>query len=136
MAASRGDIAFVKTLVELGADINRRGGTFGGAPINEAASNGHVNIVRYLLEQKADLDTSEPERNPLFGAIFKGNAEIAELLLSYGIDASIRYSGDSMKNMGAFEFAITRRQRKIADILRAHGVTAQLYIAADASRRG
>lgn len=37
-----------------------------------------------------------------------------------------------MKNMGAFEFAIERGQRRIAEILRAHGVTAQLYIAPDA----
>jgi uncharacterized protein len=132
IAASRGDLALARILVELGADINRRGGTFDGAPINSAASNGHLSVIQYLIEQKADLDTSTPERNPLFGAILNGSLETVELLLSAGMDASIQYSGESMKNMGAIEFAIERGQKEIVDFLQVHVAIAQPINPADA----
>lgn len=125
IAASRGDLGLVRTLVELGAEIDRRGGTFDGAPINSAASNGHLSVVQYLIEQKADLDTSSPERNPLFGAILNGSVEIVEILLSAGIDTTVRYTGESMKNMGAIEFAIERGQKEIAAILQRCDAIAQ-----------
>lgn len=120
MAASRGDLALIKSLVELGADMNRHGGTFGGGPINVAASDGHINVVRFFLEQGAKLDTDEPERNPLFSAIHGGHIDIVKLLLSAGIDASIRYTGHYMTKMGAIEFAIERGQLEIAKLLQMH----------------
>ena len=72
-------------LVELGSNINTLGGVYGGA-LNEAASEGHIDIVRYLLSCGADMDTSEPERNPLFGAISNEHVDIAKLLIESGID--------------------------------------------------
>lgn len=132
IAASRGDLALVRKLVELGSDINRRGGTFGGAPINLAATNGHLPVVAYLLELASYLDTSDPVRNPLFGAILHGHTEIVKRLLSAGVDAAVRYTGDSMKNMGAFEFAIENGQRNIAEMLREHGTIIQPINPADA----
>jgi hypothetical protein len=118
MAAASGSLSLVKALIELGADINRKGGTFGGAPINEAASQGHLEVVKYLLNHQAELDTTEPERNPLFGAIFNGNIEIVKLLVSAGMDPTIQYSGEYMTNMDALDFAIERGQTLIAEFLR------------------
>lgn len=135
MAASRGDLVLTKTLVALGADINRRGGTFGGAPINVAASDGRLEVVRFLIERGAELDTTEPERNPLFSAIHGGHIDIVKLLLAAGLDASIRYTGQYMTNMGALEFAIERGQREIVGILQAHAAKAQPNNPADAYRR-
>lgn len=132
IAASRGDLDLVQRLVDLGAEINRRGGTFDGAPINSAATNGHLNVVQYLIAQKAELDTSSPERNPLFGAILHGSIEVVDSLLSAGIDASVRYSGESMKNMGAIEFAIERGQIEIASLLQRRDAIAQPNNPADA----
>lgn len=132
MAASRGDLALTKTLVALGADINRRGGTFGGGPINVAASDGRLDVVLFLLEQGAKLDTDEPERNPLFSAIHGGHIDIVRLLLTAGIDSRIRYTGQYMTNMGAYEFAIERGEREIAKLLQAHAAIAQPNNPADA----
>jgi ankyrin repeat protein len=117
VAAKSGQIEVVKRLLALGADVNVKGGTFNAAPIKLAASAGHIDVVRYLLEAGAEIDVSEPERNPLFAAIYGGHLEIVKLLLQKGIDAHIRYTGQFMKNMDALAFARERGQLEIASFL-------------------
>ena len=117
VAAQFGKLDIIKYLVSIGADINKNGGIYGGTAINEAADAGHYDIVKYLLSKGAKLDISEPERNPLFGAIMSGNKNIVQLLLDNGIDASVRYTGDYMNNMDAYDFAIERGQKEIAAML-------------------
>ena len=118
MSAANGNLSLVKALIKLGGDIDRRGGTFGGTAINEAASKGHLEVVKYLLDHRAALDTSEPERNPLFGAIYSGHIEIVKLLLGAGMDPTIRYSGEHMTDMDALDFAVERGQTSIVEYLR------------------
>jgi ankyrin repeat protein len=117
VAADSGKIEVVKRLLALGADINAKGGTFNGAAINRAASEGHIDVVKYLLEAGAELDVSEPERNPLFGAIYGGHLDIVKLLLEKGINSHVRYTGESMKDMDALAFARERGQSEIAAFL-------------------
>lgn len=117
VAASSGDIALAKHLVVAGIEVNRRGGTFDGSAINLAASAGHDNIVEFLLKSGAELDVQEPERNPLFSAIYGGHLSIAELLVRHGIDYRIKYSGQYMNAMGAIGFANERGQKAIAEYL-------------------
>lgn len=50
----------------------------------EAASDGHIEIVKLLLLSGAELDVSEPERNPLIGAIYGGHLDIVKLLVEHG----------------------------------------------------
>lgn len=121
VACSFGNLELVTALVEMGADINVRSGVFGGSAINEAASKGHRSIVQYLLEQGAQLDTSDPERNPLFAAIYGGHKEIVALLVSAGINCQIKYTGQSMKDMDAYAFAVERGQKDIASYLESQG---------------
>ena len=117
VAASFGQFDIIKRLLELGADLNACGGTAGGGPLHRAASDGHLEVVRYLLGQGANLDVSEPERNPLFGAIHGGHREIVTALIDAGIDTSVRYTGESMKDMDAFAFAHERGELDIEHLL-------------------
>lgn len=117
VAASHGKLEIVKRLVAMGAYVNTCGGIEGGGPLNEAASEGHLDVVQYLLSCGAELDVSEPERNPLFGAIYGGHADIAKLLLESGIDTRVKYTGDRMKGMDALAFARERGQTGIAKLL-------------------
>jgi ankyrin repeat protein len=119
VAAKAGKIEVIKRLLELGADVNAKGGTFNAAAINLASSAGHADVVKCLLQAGAEMDVSEPERNPLFGAIYGGHFEIVKLLLEHGIDPHIRYTGESMKNMDALAFARERGQSEIAAFLAA-----------------
>lgn len=118
VAASQGKLEIVKLLFNLGIDINKHAGVYDGGAINEAATEGHFDVVKYLISCNAELDISEPTGNPLFGAILSGNKDIVKLLLDSGIDASVRYTGKYMKNMDAYDFAIERGQKEIAEMLK------------------
>jgi ankyrin repeat protein len=117
VAAKHGQAKIVQQLISLGADVNARAGVFNGAPIHLAASEGYVEIVRYLLDHGAELDVSEPERNPLFAAIYGGHLDVVKLLSDRGINPHIKYTGKSMENMDALAFARERGQSRIAEFL-------------------
>lgn len=74
-------------------------------------------IVKRLLELGAVLDTTEPDRNPLFGAIYGGHTQVAKLLIDSGIDTSVRYSGANMKHMDALAFAKEWGRSDIVELL-------------------
>lgn len=120
VAAEYSKPAVAKYLVEHGLDIEQKSGVAGGTAINIAASEGCSEIVAYLLERGATLDVSAPERNPLFSAIYGGHAELVAILLDAGIDATVRYTGPSMKNMDAAAFARERGQAELARLVEAH----------------
>jgi ankyrin repeat protein len=119
VAAKVGNLEIVKALVGLGLDVNLRGGTFDGSAINLAASYGHLEVVRWLLQAGSELDVSEPERNPLFGAIQGGHIGIVRFLIEAGMDHRIRYTGSSMQDMDALAFARERGQTDIVAFLAA-----------------
>src|SRR5579871_3494472 len=60
VAASHNKPNLVRLLVSLGLDVNKKGGILGGTPLNEAATDGHTEIVSYLLANGAMLDVSDP----------------------------------------------------------------------------
>ena len=118
VAARAGMLDMIRFLVESGGDININEGVPKSAPIAHAASEGKISIVQYLFDNGAILDVSDPNRNPLFSAISGGHLEIVEYLVQRGININLKYSGDTMIDMGAFEFAIERGQTEIAEYLK------------------
>lgn len=118
VAARAGELEMIKFLVESGMDMNINEGVPKSAPIAHAASEGEIHIVEYLLECGASLDVSEPNKNPLFSAIYGGHLNIVKMLVQNGIDYSVKYTGDRMQDIGAYEFAIERGQLDIANYLK------------------
>jgi ankyrin repeat protein len=118
VAAGVGNEQMLDLLLNYGAELESRGGTFGGTALNYAASKGQLGAVRFLLNQGAQMDVSEPERNPLFSAVQSGSLDVAKLLIEHGIDATVAYTGELMKNMDALAFALEMGQTKIANFLR------------------
>ncbi|WP_242218456.1 ankyrin repeat domain-containing protein [Bacillus cereus group sp. BfR-BA-01380] len=118
VAAKNGHLEIVKYLIEKGIDIDARGGTFDASALNLAAGAGHLGIVKYLIEVGTELDVSLAKRNPLFGAIYGGHKEVVEFLVEKGIDISIRYTGERINNMGAYEYAREFGQTEIAEYLK------------------
>lgn len=117
VAAAAGKEHMVDYLVAAGLDVNTRGGTFKGNALHVAASSGRLEVVRKLLVLGAEMDTSEPERNPLFGAVYGSHRHVVELLLGCGIDATVKYSGDSMTDMDAVAFARERGELALAALI-------------------
>ena len=118
VAADKGRLEFCRVLVDNGANVNDRTSIRGGNPLDQAASSGRIDVVKYLASAGCDLDVDEPTRNPLFGAISGGHIDVVRFLIGRGVDAGIRYSGENMSNMGAVEFAEERGQNEIAAYLR------------------
>ncbi|MBJ8030056.1 ankyrin repeat domain-containing protein [Bacillus cereus group sp. N21] len=118
VAVTHGYIEIIEYLIHAGIDIHAQGGTFSTNALERAATKGHLEIAEYLINHNIEIDTSEPDRNPLFAAIYGGHFEIVKLLVENNIDISIKYSGDNMKDMDAYAFAIERGQTEIAEYLK------------------
>jgi ankyrin repeat protein len=120
LAASLGRLAVVRHLVERGADIDREAGVSGSAAIDRAASHGRREVVEYLLSVGAKLDTSEPEKNPLFSAIYGGHADIVEVLLAAGIDAGVSYARPKLPVTDAANYARHCGRPELAERIAEH----------------
>lgn len=118
VAAKKGHLEIVEYLINKGIDIDAKGGTFDASALNLASGAGHLEIVKYLKEAGAELDVSLAKRNPLFGAIYGGHKEVAEFLVEKGIDISVRYTGESLMDMDAYEYAREFGQTEIAEYLK------------------
>lgn len=121
VAAAHGKLDIVRYLLDMGIDINRKGGMVGAAAIEQASSEGHLEVVKYLLSRGAELDVSTPEGNPLFGAILGGYTGIAKLLIDAGIDTSVQYKGTSGRMKDAMLFARDYGRREIIELLGGDG---------------
>ena len=73
--------------------------------------------MKLLLQTGATLDTSEPERNPLFSAIYGGHAELVALLVEHGIDHKVSYTGLRKTEKDGAAYARERGQLAIAAFL-------------------
>lgn len=150
--ASDGSLASVEMLLREGFDVNAIGSSDGETPLVWAARSGNIEVVHYLLEQGAILQTEKSIQNPLFGAISAYTSQsnrqlpkerfnpIAQALLDAGIDATVRYNTDTMLDMDAMSFACMWGRQDIARMIAEHicgddetAITAAL---ADAELRG
>ena len=74
--AEKGDLEMVRTLVEeSGVDIHYDN----ELALRVSAENGHLEVVKYLVERGADIDAREDEA--LFKSLKNGHFEIVEYLI-------------------------------------------------------
>ncbi len=111
-AASWRALEVAKYLIEIDFDINDPATMEGDKPISWAIHENRIEMVKFLLENGAIMDTSESVRNPLFASVTGESLESAKLLLKHGIDASITYGKNGMN---ATAFALLYGQQKIAN---------------------
>ncbi len=98
LAALRGQLDWVKKLVDRDADVNKTGWT----PLHYAATGGHVPVIEYLLEHSAYIDAESPNgTTPLMMAAMYGSPEAVKHLIQAGADLQIKNGG----NMTALDFA-------------------------------
>jgi ankyrin repeat protein len=90
-AASRGDIVGVRGLLKKGADVNAKN-ELGKTPLMTAVSGGHTEIVKLLLENKANANVRDgnQDRTILMCAASQGHTEIVGLLLEFGANVNTR----------------------------------------------
>jgi hypothetical protein len=82
-AASAGDVAKVKALLDQGVDVNAAN-QYGGTALTFAARRGNAEMVKLLLERGADPNRKDNFYGfpPLLAALRTGETEVAKLLLA------------------------------------------------------
>jgi len=103
----------VKLMVEkYEVEINKTGWT----PLHYAATNGNIEIVKYLLDHSAYVDAGSPNATtPLMMAARGGHIDTVKLLLDEGADMRLR----NQQNMTVIDFAERYHQDEIATGLKA-----------------
>lgn len=87
VAAAVGDLERVDELLRKDAGLARRLDSARGSPLSYAAREGHLHIVRLLLEHGAEPNTPEdaaPDGRALYAACRGNHLQVAELLLEHG----------------------------------------------------
>ena len=87
LAALRGNLAAVRKLVAMDADVNKTGWT----ALHYAATNAHLEIMQLLLDEHAYIDAESPNGStPLMMAAQYGSAAAVRLLLEAGADPTLK----------------------------------------------
>jgi ankyrin repeat protein len=98
MAALKGQQDLVTKLIARDADVNKPG----WAPLHYAATNGHVTVMKQLLDNHAFIDAQSPNgTTPLMMAAMYGSAAAVQLLLDEGADTQMKND----QGMTAADFA-------------------------------
>ena len=117
-AADAGDLARVMLLVEQGEDKNQISGGHEGTALSVAAFKGYLDVVRYLVEQGADMEKADRhDFTPLLTASCNGKIEVVQYLLEQGADR------DKADNTGStsLHYAAQCGHLEIAKLLMVYG---------------
>jgi len=120
-AIANADLEKVKQLVRSNADVNAV--VNGNTPLMLAARVGNSAVVKFLIDQNADIDhlgVNKDRRTPLMVAITSNRAEVAAILLSQGASvvktdyqgkSALDYAKDTDSRLGGerFELMVTAR---------------------------
>ena len=112
MAAYNGSYDLVTYLVtQRSVEVNHPG----WSALHYASTNGHLEIVRFLLDNGAYVDPESPNgTTALMMAARGGHIQIVKLLIDRGANISI----SNQLNLTAIDFAIANNQTEIADGLK------------------
>src|SRR5208283_3452093 len=90
-AAKKGDLKQVQELLDHGAEVDAKNEN-GITSLMEAYGNGHMEIMKLLLEWEADVDARDTRTGTtiLMAASTLGQIEIVKLLLEWEADANIK----------------------------------------------
>ncbi|OWY93867.1 hypothetical protein PHMEG_00036576, partial [Phytophthora megakarya] len=82
-----GELNVAEFLVDRGANSNAQDTTFGEMPLMRASRNGRLDIVQYLVEVRADVNSvANSKRTSLLYALEYDHLDVARFLVVIGAD--------------------------------------------------
>ena len=110
-----GKLARMRWLRFAGAKIDAQSNL--GSPLFVAASEGKVDVVRYLLDEGADVNARATGGNTVLAeAAYYGHVPVVKELLLRGADINV-----VSDNGTALDIAVGRNNTAVADLLKHHG---------------
>jgi ankyrin repeat protein len=101
-----------------------------GSPLRNAASKGHLEIVRLLLERGADPNLAEegiaPRGGALYSAVYGRHFEVARLLLENGAHPNVEVESSA----DTLSIALMNSDEKMVELLCSHGAARRLHLLA------
>ena len=92
LAASSGDSASVKALVDRGANVNIRDSESGRTPLELAVHKKHYAAAKVMIEKGFDLNSLETAA--LLGLVAEDQVELLQMILDAGYSPDVRYHLD------------------------------------------
>ncbi|MBL8818318.1 MAG: ankyrin repeat domain-containing protein [Planctomyces sp.] len=97
-ASTRNNLAIVEKLVECGADIHKDDGDSPEGLIYDAARDGAIDVVRWMLARGAVLNYDYGSKRrcmTMIAAARTGNLELVRLLVEHGAEFNLPWNGDT-----------------------------------------
>ncbi|MCI5057931.1 MAG: ankyrin repeat domain-containing protein, partial [Flavobacteriales bacterium] len=121
-AASLGNLEALKILDDFKPNLKSKDGV-GASPLNLAALGGHLDVVKFLIENNCKIDDAtkvkksirfyDASMTPILSALSSGNFELVELLIDNGADVSNK----SKYGCDAYFFAARGGNHKVIELL-------------------
>lgn len=125
LAGALGEVSVLKTLIEKGADIDTVSvGGYKQTPLIEAATNGNLKTVKYLVSNGADIEAQDMfGRTALFHSLNNRKLETARFLIKNGSPVN---TVDDQKQT-PLHIAVSTGNPEIVSLLLQHGATIESY---------
>jgi ankyrin repeat protein len=135
-AASMGDLNRVKELLDEDPSLANRVSDYvtyyvgSGSPLKNAASRGHMDVVKLLLQRGADPNLPEegiaPRGHALYSAVANKHFEVAKLLLEHGAypNPEVESSADALSR------AISNSDQPMIELLCSYGAARGVHLLA------
>jgi ankyrin repeat protein len=126
MAASKGELAVVRALVNAGVDLEVRSDKDAGTALSLAVVNNHSEVAQFLLAAGANTDVPAGDpagRSVFLHAVFHGYLDIVRSLLAANVDVNT-CGGDN--NYTALTWAVLGGKLEAVRLLLRYGAKRQL----------
>lgn len=126
-AAQKGDLAKVKSLVQENPDLVNAKNNDDNTPLHIAADEGHLEIVHFLIQEGADVNSMNAvRRNPVLLAGYRGHTDVVKLLLDNGV----KFDYVDIRGYTPLRWAAVRGNKDVVELYVARGAKISLHEAA------